>query len=102
MKDVENMVLEQGYLEISKENAGKKGYDWLGVSMKVCKERGHVVLKWQHWKKNQGPVSKNWTRYLKEEEIKIFLNCNGLIRGILLHTEFNCDEFKCYGHPISG
>jgi len=37
-----------------------------------------------------------------EEELKIFLNCNGLTGGILLHTEFNSDEFKCYGHPISG
>jgi len=22
--------------------------------------------------------------------------------GILLHTEYNFDEFKCYGHPSSG
>jgi len=48
-------------------------------------------------------VSKYWKGYLLEKELKIFLNCNGLTGGgILLHTEFNCDEFKCYGHPISG
>ena len=103
MKDFENMVLEQGYLEISRGNAGKKlNYDWLGVHMKVCKEHGHVVLKWQCCQKNQGPMSKYWTGYFKEEDFKIFLNSNGLTRGILLHTEFNCDELKCYGHPISG
>jgi len=71
--------------------------------MKVCKEHGHVVLKWQRRKKNQGDVSKYWRGYLKEDDLKIFLDSNGLSGGgILLHTEYNFDDFKCYGHPISG
>jgi len=67
--------------------------------MRVCKEHGHVVLKWQCCKKNQGPVPKYWMGYLKEEEFKIFLNCNGLTGGLLLHTEFNCDEFNAMVIP---
>jgi len=48
----ENMVLEQGYLEITRDNSRKKSnYDHLGLHMKVGKDHRHVVLKWQ-WHKN--------------------------------------------------
>jgi len=61
--------------------------------MKVCKEHGHVVLKWQRQKKNQGDVSKYWRGYLKEDDLKIFFDSNGLSGGgILLHTEYKKNQ----------
>ena len=48
MKDFENMVIEQGELEISgNDPPEKKKYHHLDIQMKVSKENGEIILSWQ-------------------------------------------------------
>ena len=103
MKDFENMVLEQGMLEVSGtgQHDDKAPSNRLGLRMKVVENKdGEIDLK-RDRSEDKSAVLQKWTGYLSWDEIKVFLQENGLTSSIL-HTEFNHPEFKCYGHPCTG
>ena len=39
--------------------------------------------------------------YLHLDDLLEFLEHHSLTRNVMLHTEYNFDDFKCYGHPTN-
>jgi len=71
----------------------------LGCWYNVCSDEQGVFLCQYCANRNEG-VFDDWDHsYLHPDDLLEFLRTNSLTSNVMLYTEYNFPNFKCYGHP---
>ena len=102
LKDYEQIVLGMGEMEVMNDMVVKPAAAYqiqLGCQYNVFSDEQGIFLHQYHANKNEG-VFDDWDHsYLHPDDLLEFLESNSLISNVMLYTEYNFLDFKCYGHP---